>query len=65
MFVGLINRLKEPSTWAGLAGIFLIAGVSVEDFDTYVLAASGFFGFLAIILPELRSKPLGGDSEDA
>ena len=48
----LLKRLKEPSTYAGLAGLALIAGVSVEQFQLYTNTVAGFFGFLSIILGE-------------
>jgi len=48
----LIDRLKEPSTYAGLSGIALLIGVSSEEFQMYAGAAAGLFAFAAIILKE-------------
>lgn len=48
----IIKRLSEPSTYAGLAGLALVFGVSVEDFEAWAAAAAGLFGFIAIILGE-------------
>ena len=48
----LINRLKEPSTYAGLGGIAILLGFSVEEFNLWVKAVGGIFLFLSIILRE-------------
>lgn len=49
----LISRLKEPSTYAGLAGVSLLAlGVGPEEFKMYSGAAAGVFAFVAIVLGE-------------
>jgi len=47
-----INRLKEPSSWAGLAGLALLAGLSMDDFNLYVQALTGVLAFLAIVMKE-------------
>lgn len=54
-FKALLKRLKEPSTYAGLAGLALIAGVSVEQFQLYTNTVAGIFGFMSIILGERTS----------
>lgn len=38
MFVKLINRLKEPSTYAGLAGLLFGAGTLFKDDNLPVIA---------------------------
>lgn len=48
----LIRRLKEPSTYAGLAGLALLLGITTETFDMYANAAAGLFGFAAILMGE-------------
>lgn len=48
----IIDRLKEPSTYAGLAGIALAMGLTLEDFSMYAHAAAGLFGFIAIVRGE-------------
>jgi len=48
----IIARLKEPSTYAGLAGLALLVGVTTEQFDLYVNSAAGVFAFIAIFLSE-------------
>lgn len=50
----LIERLKEPSTYAGLGGMFVLLGTSQEQFDTYVAGVSGVFLFLSILLSEKK-----------
>ena len=50
----LIDRLSEPSTWAGLSGIALVFGVSAEDFEAYAASAAGLCGFIAVCLGERR-----------
>lgn len=48
----LVDRLKEPSTWAGLAGIAMLMGLSTDQFNLYVQAVTGVLTFMAIILKE-------------
>ena len=48
----LIDRLKEPSSWAGLAGLALLAGLSMDDFNLYVQAITGVLAFMAIAMRE-------------
>jgi len=50
----LIDRLKEPSTWAGLAGLGLLFGMSRDEFDIYVGAITGALAFVSIILKESK-----------
>lgn len=53
----LINRLKEPSTYAGLSGMAVLGfGVSPEEFKIYAGALAGIFAFLAIIMKEIGSE---------
>lgn len=49
----LINRLKEPSTYAGLAAVAVALGIGAEDFETWAAAAAGLFGFVAIIMKDI------------
>ena len=48
----LIDRLKEPSTWAGFAGIAMLMGLSTDQFNLYVQAITGVLAFMAIIMKE-------------
>ncbi len=53
----LINRLKEPSTYAGLSGMAALGfGVAPEEFKIYAGALAGAFAFLAIILKEIGAE---------
>ncbi len=47
----IIARLKEPSTWAGLAVVFTAAGISVSEAEL-ALVGSGIAAILAIVLRE-------------
>lgn len=55
--LSLVDRFKEPSTYAGLAAVAGLLGVTQPQFQEYALAASGFFAFLAIILREVDRSP--------
>ena len=48
----ILNRLKEPSTYAGLGGAALLAGYSMDTFNLWVGAVSGVFLVLSIVLRE-------------
>lgn len=51
--VKIIARLREPSTYSGLAGVAILLGMTQEGFAQYVLAVSGLVGFVAsVFLPE-------------
>ena len=52
----IIDRFKEPSTYAGLMGVALIAGVSMEQFEVWANALAGIFAFLALIMKEAGSE---------
>ncbi len=48
----IIDRLAEPSTYAGLAAVAVAVGVSTEQFQIYAAAAAGLFGFIAMFVKE-------------
>lgn len=53
----LIERLKEPSTWAGLGGLAVALGMTQESFNELVMAVTGAVGFVAaVFLGEKRQK---------
>ena len=54
--MNLLYRLKEPSTYAGLAGVALAVGISTDQFDMWVAAIAGLAGFASIILKEIGSE---------
>lgn len=47
----IIARLKEPSTWAGLAVVFTAFGITVSEAEL-ALIGSGISAVLAIVLRE-------------
>ena len=52
----LFALLKEPSTFAGLSGIFVALGVSVEQFESVALVLAAIFGSLGVFLPEKKDS---------
>jgi len=56
------KRLKEPSTYCGLALLFLLGGKTVppelmaQGADTILTAISGIGGILAVILKEFKGE---------
>jgi len=50
-----LERLKEPSTYAGLSGLALALGVSGELYNAAAGAIAGVAGLVAVILAE-RAK---------
>lgn len=54
MLQTIIDRMKEPSTYAGLAGMAAALGLGAEDWQTVSMALAGIFGVVAMLL---REKP--------
>lgn len=48
----LVKRLKEPSTYAGLAGIALVFGISLDEFQNYANTVAGLFAFVSVVIGE-------------
>jgi len=48
----LVSRLKEPSTYAGFAGIALAFGLSSEEWSVIATALAGLAGVAAMFLVE-------------
>ncbi len=48
----ILNRLREPSTWAGLSALGLLIGVPPGTFDAAGQIIAGLSGLAAIFLPE-------------
>lgn len=48
----IVDRLKEPSTYAGLAGIALALGMTAESYTALSNIAVALFGAVAVILAE-------------
>ncbi len=53
----LIFRLKEPSTYAGLATAALALGVTNTEFMVWAAGVAGFFAFVSVFV-----KDPGSDS---
>ncbi len=56
MLQTIINRLKEPSTYAGLAGLAAAMGLGAEDWQTFSMALAGIAGVIAMLLREKSSE---------
>ena len=57
-----LNRAKEPSTWAGLAGLAVVFGVSSEQWSMIgnaVAAVSKLFGALTGLYRDSRLRRAG------
>ena len=52
----LINRFKEPSSWAGLGGFAALVGVTQPVYAAIALTGAGLCGLLSFFLPEQPSK---------
>jgi hypothetical protein len=49
-----LNRLKEPSTYAGLAGLAVAIGLGDAAWAAISAIGVALFGALAVILPEIK-----------
>jgi|GEM_PF-428435 len=56
----LVNRLREPSTWAGLAGLALALGISEAEWQVWSAAAAALASLAAMLLWE---RPGAGTGE--
>lgn len=52
----IANRLKEPSTYAGFAGIALAFGLSDAEWAAVSTAAAGVAGLVAMFLPDTSAE---------
>jgi hypothetical protein len=48
----IIDRLKEPSTYAGFAGLAAALGVSGAIYNAAAAALAGIFGLVAVLKSE-------------
>jgi hypothetical protein len=53
----LVNRLKEPSTYAGFAGLALAFGLSDAEWTAISAAVAGLAGVAAVFLSEAPAAP--------
>lgn len=51
----LLERLKEPSTYAGLSGIALALGVSSDLYNASAAVAAAVAGLVGVILSEKKA----------
>jgi hypothetical protein len=52
----ILNRLREPSTWAGLSVIAALVGVPPGTFELVSQVFMGVAGLAAIALPESKGE---------
>jgi len=48
----LLDRLKEPSTYAGLSGLMIAIGLSQDQWSIISTALAGVAGVLAMVLKD-------------
>lgn len=56
MFTWFLDRLKEPSTWAGLSAVAVALGLSEVEWAAIGSAAAAVAGAVAIVLKERISR---------
>lgn len=47
-----LNRLREPSTWAGLSALGVLFGVPPGTFDLAAQVVIGVAGLAGVVMPE-------------
>lgn len=52
----ILQRLREPSTWAGIAALGLIFGLPPGTIELVGQVVGGVAGLAAIVLPEQRAE---------
>ena len=50
----LLERLKEPSTYAGLSGLMIAIGLSTEQWSVISTAIAGVAGIVAMVLKDRK-----------
>lgn len=53
-FLTILNRLREPSTWAGISVLGLVFGLPPGTLELVGQIVGGVAGLAAIALPELQ-----------
>jgi|GEM_PF-1677473 hypothetical protein len=54
-FSSLFDRLREPSTWAGLGVIASIVGVPTSTYQLVQQVLMGVAGLVAVAVPESKA----------
>lgn len=49
---GIVQRLREPSTWAGIGAIVVALGLPGDIVNAAIQALIGVAGLVAVLLPE-------------
>lgn len=50
----LVNRFREPSSWAGFASFAALVGISSPVYAALTLTVSGVCALAAILIPEKK-----------
>lgn len=50
--MNIVNRLKEPSTWAGISALGLIFGLPMGTIEAVGQIIGGVAALVAILVPE-------------
>ena len=53
--MSFLNRLREPSTWAGFAGIAVAMGANPDKVNVTTQAVAGVLAAVAVFLPEHKA----------
>lgn len=51
----ILNRLREPSTYAGFSGLALALGISDTVWSAVAAAAAGVFGLIAVLVNDAKT----------
>lgn len=51
----ILNRIKEPSTWAGLSMLGVVFGLPPGTIEAVGQVAGGIAALVAIFLPEVKN----------
>lgn len=54
--MSFLNRLREPSTWAGFAGIAVALGANPDKVNVTSQAIAGLLAAVAVFLPESKAQ---------
>lgn len=52
----ILNRLREPSTWAGMSALGLIFGLPPGTFESIGQIVGGLSALAAILIPETKTE---------
>lgn len=52
----IINRLAEPSTYAGIASVFLASGLQIDNVNSAIAISTMLFGAGAVLIPDNKKN---------